>query len=106
MSSDLAFLAAEKAILDAKIDPETIDYIIVAHNFGDVKSDTIQSDILPCLASRVKHSLRIKNPKCIAYDILCGCPGWIEGIIQAKTTSRYGKKVFGYWIRGLISSCR
>ena len=83
-SSDLGFFAAEKAIADANIDPETIDYIIVAHNFGDVKANTIQSDLLPCLASRVKHSLRIKNPKCVAYDILFGCPGWIEGVIQAK----------------------
>lgn len=82
-SSDLGFFAAERAIEDAKVDRETIDYIIVAHNFGDVKHNTIQSDILPCLASRIKHSLRIKNPKCVAYDILFGCPGWNEGVIQA-----------------------
>lgn len=82
-TSDLAFLSAEKAILDAKIDKETIDYIIVAHNFGDVKSAAIQSDILPSLASRVKHQLQIANPNCVAYDILFGCPGWIEGVIQA-----------------------
>jgi len=55
-SSDLAFFAAEKAIANANIDPEELDYIIMAHNFGDVKSNTIQSDVLPCLASRVKHS--------------------------------------------------
>jgi len=89
-SSDLGFFAAEKAIADAKIDPETIDYIIVAHNFGDVKHNAIQSDILPCLASRVKHSLRIKNPKCVAYDILFGCPGWLEGVIQAKAFIQAG----------------
>ena len=75
VSSDLGFLAAQKAIDDANIDPETIDYIICAHNFGDVKHNTIQSDILPCLASRIKYRLRIKNPKCVAYDILFGCPG-------------------------------
>ncbi|RAJ14480.1 3-oxoacyl-ACP synthase III family protein [Olleya aquimaris] len=89
-SSDLGFLAAQKAIEDAKIDPETIDYIICAHNFGDVKSDTIQTDVLPCLASRVKHSLRIKNPKCVAYDILFGCPGWVEGVIQAQAFIKAG----------------
>lgn len=89
-SSDLGFLAAQKAIEDANIDPETIDYIICAHNFGDVKANTIQSDILPCLASRVKHNLRIKNPKCVAYDILFGCPGWIEGVIQAKAFIKSG----------------
>jgi len=89
-SSDLGFLAAEKAIKNANIDREDIDYIICAHNFGDVKKDTIQSDILPCLASRVKHNLRIKNPKCVAYDILFGCPGWVEGVIQAQAFIKAG----------------
>ncbi|MCK5401613.1 MAG: ketoacyl-ACP synthase III [Flavobacteriaceae bacterium] len=89
-SSDLGAFAAEKAINDANIDPEELDYIIVAHNFGDVKPNTIQSDLLPCLASRVKHSLRIKNPKCVAYDILFGCPGWIEGVIQAQAFIKAG----------------
>ena len=89
-SSDLGFFAAEKAIEDANIDREELDYIIVAHNFGDVKANTIQSDILPCLASRVKHSLRIKNPKCVAYDILFGCPGWLEGVIQAYAFIKAG----------------
>jgi len=89
-SSDLGFFAAEKAIEDAKIDREELDYIIVAHNFGDVKANTIQSDVLPCLASRVKHSLRIKNPKCVAYDILFGCPGWVEGVIQAQAFIKAG----------------
>ncbi|MCB0463241.1 MAG: ketoacyl-ACP synthase III [Flavobacteriaceae bacterium] len=89
-SSDLGFFAAEKAIEDAKIDREELDYIIVAHNFGDVKANAIQSDILPCLASRIKHSLRIKNPKCVAYDILFGCPGWVEGVIQAQAFIKAG----------------
>lgn len=89
-SSDLGFLAAQKAIEDANINPEDLDYIICAHNFGDVKHNTIQSDILPCLASRIKHSLRIKNPKCVAYDILFGCPGWIEGVIQAQAFIKSG----------------
>ncbi|GGD29252.1 3-oxoacyl-ACP synthase III family protein [Hyunsoonleella pacifica] len=89
-SSDLGFFAAEKAIEDANIDPETIDYIIVAHNFGDVKYGTIQGDFLPSLAARIKHSLRIKNPKCIAYDLLFGCPGWVEGVIQAQAFIKSG----------------
>ena len=89
-TSDLGAKAAEKAINNAKIDPETIDYIICAHNFGDVKSDAIQSDILPCLAARIKHILKIKNPKCVAYDILFGCPGWVEGVIQAHAFIKAG----------------
>ena len=89
-SSDLGYLAAKNAIENAKIDKETIDYIILAHNFGDVKSTSDQSDMLPCLAARVKHLLGIKNPKCVAYDILFGCPGWVEGIIQANSFIKSG----------------
>ncbi len=89
-SSDLGFFAADRAILDAGIDKETIDYIILAHNFGDVKSNSIQSDILPSLASRVKQRLGIKNPNCVAYDILFGCPGWIQGVIQAEAYIKSG----------------
>lgn len=89
-SSDLAFFASQKAIQNAGIDPETIDYIIFAHNFGDVKHGTIQSDMLPSLATRVKNKLQIKNPKCVAYDILFGCPGWIEGVLQANAFIKSG----------------
>ena len=89
-SSDLGFFAAEKAIADAKIDKEELDYIILAHNFGDVKNAAIQSDILPSLASRVKYRLGIKNPSCVAYDILFGCPGWIQGVIQADAFIKAG----------------
>jgi 3-oxoacyl-[acyl-carrier-protein] synthase III len=89
-ASDLAFFASQKAIKNAKIDPETIDYIILAHNFGDVKFGTTQSDAMPSLATRVKNKLQIKNPKCVAYDILFGCPGWIEGVLQANAFIKSG----------------
>jgi 3-oxoacyl-[acyl-carrier-protein] synthase-3 len=89
-TSDIGLIAAEKAIADANLDPETLDYIIFAHNFGDVNKGAIQSDMLPSLASRVKHKLRIKNPKCIAYDMLFGCPGWVEGVIQAQAYIKAG----------------
>lgn len=89
-ASDLGYFAAQKAIEDANIDPEEIDYIILAHNFGDVKSAAIQSDILPSLATRVKYRLGIQNPNCVAYDILFGCPGWVEGVIQANAYIRSG----------------
>jgi len=82
-SSDIGFLAAQKALESSQTDPETLDYIILAHNFGDVKSGTVQADAVPSLASRVKNLLKIRNPRCVAYDLLFGCPGWIEGVIQA-----------------------
>ncbi len=84
-SSDLATKAANNAISDSGIDPETLDYIIVAHNFGDISSNSKQIDNLPALATKVKRNLKIKNPKCIGYDIIFGCPGWVEGVIQAKS---------------------
>lgn len=89
-SSDLAFFAAQKAIENANINPEELDYIILAHNFGDVKKDSCQSDILPSLSTRVKYKLGIENPNCVAYDILFGCPGWIQGVIQAQAFIKAG----------------
>ena len=65
-------MAAALAIEDAGIDPETIDQIIVAHNFGNVIAGTIQSDAVPSIASRVKNLLGIRNPSCVAYDLLFG----------------------------------
>ncbi|MEN5053939.1 3-oxoacyl-ACP synthase III family protein [Sphingobacterium kitahiroshimense] len=90
VASDLGFQAAQKAITNAQIDPETLDYIIFAHNFGDVKHGSIQSDMVPSLASRVKHLLKIKNNFCVAYDLLFGCPGWVEGVIQANAFIKAG----------------
>lgn len=89
-ASDIGALAARAAIADAGIDPETIDQIIVAHNFGNVLNNTIQTDAVPSLASRIKHALGIQNPNCIAYDILFGCPGWILGVTQADAFIKSG----------------
>lgn len=90
-SSTIATYAAERAIEDAAIDPEELDYIILAQNFGDIKKGTIQTDILPSLAARVKHNLKIKNPNCVAYDIIFGCPGWVQGVIQADIFIKAGE---------------
>jgi len=90
VTSDLGFYAAQSAIENSGIDPETLDYIIFAHNFGDVRFGTIQSDAVPSLASRVKHLLKIENNFCTAYDVLFGCPGWIEGMIQANAFIKSG----------------
>lgn len=90
VSSDIGTIASIRAIEDAGIDRESIDQIIVAHNFGDVRKHTIQTDTVPSLASRIKHNLGINNPFCVAYDILFGCPGWIQGIIQAESFMKAG----------------
>lgn len=89
-TSDLGFLAAQNAIEDSNTDPETLDYIIFAHNFGDIAFGKCQGDTVPSLATRVKHLLKIRNPRCVAYDMLFGCPGWIEGVIQARAFIQSG----------------
>jgi 3-oxoacyl-[acyl-carrier-protein] synthase-3 len=90
VTSDLGLIAAKAAIQNSQIDPETLDYIIFAHNFGDVPYGETQSDSVPSLASRVKHQLGIKNNYCVAYDVIFGCPGWIEGVIQANAFIKAG----------------
>ena len=90
VASDMAAYAAGEAIKDSQTDKETIDQIIVAHNYGDIKANTIQTDSVPSLASRVKNKLAIINPQCVAYDILFGCPGWLQGLIQADLFLRAG----------------
>jgi 3-oxoacyl-[acyl-carrier-protein] synthase III len=83
-ASDLGHLAALQAFESSGIDKESIGYIIVAHNFGDVKMGSNRVDMVPTLASRIKYLLQIKNPDCVAYDLPFGCPGWLEGVIQAN----------------------
>jgi 3-oxoacyl-[acyl-carrier-protein] synthase III len=89
-ASDMATHASKIAIAESGIDAEEIDQIIVAHNFGNVNIDSIQSDNCPALASRIKHNLGIRNPHCIPYDILFGCPGWVQGLIQAEIYFKAG----------------
>ncbi len=84
-------LAAKAAIEDSGVNPEELDFIIVAQNFGDVFTNTIQSDMVPSVAARIKQSLKIKNNKCVAYDIMFGCPGWIQGVIQAHIFMKAGE---------------
>ena len=53
-------------------------------------ADNRRCDFCPSLAARVKQNLRIVNPDCIAYDIAFGCPGWVQGVIQADYYLRAG----------------
>lgn len=92
LNSDIAFLAAENALLSSTIDAETLDHIIVAHNFGDIPHINPRSALVPSIASKVKQMLNIKNPNTIAFDILFGCPGWIQGMIIADSFIKTGAK--------------
>jgi 3-oxoacyl-[acyl-carrier-protein] synthase-3 len=80
-TSEMATMAAEAAL--EGLDRETLDYIIVAHNFGDVNPASLRCDTVPAIAARVKHHLRIENPYTVAFDLPFGCPGWLQGVITA-----------------------
>ncbi|MEA4917447.1 ketoacyl-ACP synthase III [Proteiniphilum sp.] len=89
-TSDLALIASQRAIEDAGIDKEELDYIIFAHNFGETTVDNMRIDVLPTMAARLKQKLGIANPSAVAYDILYGCPGWVQAVIQADYYIRSG----------------
>lgn len=81
LNSEIATIAAQKALEKSSVDKEALDYIIVAHNFGDIDPVSRQIDIMPSMSAKVKHNLGIKNLKCRPYDMTFGCPGWVESMI-------------------------
>ncbi|MGH9420427.1 MAG: 3-oxoacyl-ACP synthase III family protein, partial [Thermoanaerobaculia bacterium] len=90
VTSDIAYAAANDALTSSGVDPESLDLIIVAHNFGDVQRDGGQPDLVPSLAARVKAKLRIVKAHAAAFDLVFGCPGWIQGVITADAMIRAG----------------
>jgi 3-oxoacyl-[acyl-carrier-protein] synthase-3 len=90
VTTDLATDAAQKALQSSGIDPESLDGIVVAHNFGDVRAGSPTSDLVPALAARVKSRLGIRNPYAPAWDLVFGCPGWLQGVIVADSMIRAG----------------
>ncbi|AIM17420.1 MULTISPECIES: beta-ketoacyl-ACP synthase III [Neobacillus] len=73
-TSDMAFMAAQKAIDDAGIQPEDIDLILVA----TVTPDTP----FPSVACMIQEKLGAK--KAAAMDISAACAGFMYGIVTAK----------------------
>lgn len=91
VTSTLAAEAGARALQSSGLDPESLDLLIVAHNFGDVPHGPgAQLDTVPALASRVKAQLGIRNPRCVAFDTLFGCPGWLMALIQADAFFKAG----------------
>lgn len=80
-TSDISYEAAKLAL--EGIDREDLDYILVAHNYGDVKTGGVRVDTCPSIASRVKYLLGIENPFTVAFDVPFGCPGWLHCMIIA-----------------------
>ncbi len=66
-TSDLAAIAAERAIKDAGISPEDIGLIVVGTNSPDMR--------YPATACLVQDKIGAKNAA--AFDLQAGCPGWI-----------------------------
>ena len=89
-NSDIGYKACKMAIENAGIDPEEIDYILYGTNFGEVTSNG-HANFMPNMAARVKNKLGIKNRKCITYDMIFGCPGWLEAMILADHLIKVGK---------------
>ena len=89
-ASDLGAIAAKRALIDGNTAAEELDYILFAHNFGDIQQDKNRIDMMPCLAAKVKNQLKITNPATTCYDIIFGCPGWVQGAIQATQMIRCG----------------
>ncbi len=90
VTTDLAADAAAKALAAAGISGDDVDGIIVAHNFGDVRAGHRIPDLVPSIAARVKARLGIRNPRAVAFDLVFGCPGWLQGVILADSMIRAG----------------
>lgn len=90
LTSDIAALAIQDACESAGVSMESLDFIIVSHNFGDIMIGNVRTDILPALANKVKMKLNIKNPACFSHDVISGCPGWTQGMIIADAYIKSG----------------
>lgn len=66
-TSDMALIAAERALQDAGVSPEEVDLVIVATNTPDM--------FFPATACLVQDRLKAKNAA--AFDLAAGCTGTI-----------------------------
>lgn len=97
MTSDLGAMAAKDALESSGIDPDSLDFIIVGHNFGDMELETQRTMLIPNIAAKVKQLLNIIKPSMVAFDILAGCPGWVQALIIANSFIKSGT-----YKRGLV----
>ncbi len=96
-TSVIGYKAALDALESSGIDPESLDFIIAGHNFGDMQSDNYRADLIPCIAAKIKQKLGIKNPAMFAHDVIAGCPGWVQALIVADLYIKSGQ-----YHRGLV----
>ncbi len=89
-SVPLMVAASEHALADWGKDKNLIDGIIVAHNAGNMLEGRDGFHTVPNMAALLKNKLGIENFECFAYDLLFGCPGWLQGVIQAHQAIQMG----------------
>ena len=80
-SSDLCFAAAQKLILDNKIDRSEIDLLIFISQTQDYR--------MPATACTLQHRLGLNND-CIAFDVNLGCSAFIYGMSIAYSMMQTG----------------
>jgi len=73
-TSDLAFIAAERAIKNAGIDKDEIDMVLVATSTGDHK--------FPSVACQLQQRLGLRQVP--AMDQLAACTGFIYSVVTAQ----------------------
>jgi len=81
LTSDLAVIAAKRAISNAKIDVQDIDLVIVATSTPD--------RTFPATATKIQHQLGMKNGA--AFDVQAVCSGFIYGLSVADSFIQSGK---------------
>lgn len=80
-TSDVASIAAERALKDSKVSKEEIDYIIVATLSGE--------NITPSTACMVQSKIGAVNAT--AYDLNGACSGFIYALIQGEALIKASK---------------
>ncbi|MBQ4875563.1 MAG: ketoacyl-ACP synthase III [Rickettsiaceae bacterium H1] len=80
LTSDMAVVAAKKAMYDAKIEPNDVDMIVVATTTADMT--------FPGCATIVQSKLGCKNA--FAFDVQAVCSGFIYGLATANNFIKSG----------------
>ena len=102
--SDLAVLAAEQALASSSTDLESLDLIIIAHNFGDYQEGA-PPPVAETIGDALREKLGILNPDTEIRDLFYGCPGWIKGIADADAEIKSGRAKKVLVIGAELMSC-
>ena len=82
--------AARQALDDAGLDVNSLSGIIVAHDAGNMLIGEKAFHPVPNLAACLKNAIDCTSHECFAFDLMFGCPGWLQAVIQAQQAIRCG----------------